>query len=123
MQSRASGTLATTSGQAAIRRSMPFDTISLPTKLTIGSRSGSSARRAADAPVSPPQPPAAPSSRSASAWRRLTAMAGGRRLEGAHTRAGRAEPRALARVGQQLPEALGHVRGADEDARRGRKPL
>src|SRR4051794_26431090 len=41
-----------------MRRSTPFDTISLPTKLTIRSRDGSSERSAPAAPASPPQPAA-----------------------------------------------------------------
>ena len=42
--SRASGNLARTSGQAASSRSMPFETISLPTNATSGSRRSVAAR-------------------------------------------------------------------------------
>ena len=53
-QLRAAGSRASTSGQAASSRSTPFDTISLPTKQTTGSRVGSSAASASGAPTSMP---------------------------------------------------------------------
>ena len=129
--SRASGTRASTSGHAASSSSTPLEAISLPTKTTRRSRSGSRpASASAAAPVSraneePAVPARAARTRSASAPR-----PGPRRLRLARAElldvdAGRPEPGAPLEPGivHRRPQALGGVPRTDQYAARPRQAL